>query len=62
MVIDDEMLSNVLRAVRGIEINDEALDISVIRDVVRLGHDQTIAAMERVGRQNDPRRLGNKAA
>ena len=52
MVIDDEMLSNVLRAVRGIEINDEALDISVIRDVVLgpghfLGHDQTIAAMER---------------
>ena len=34
MVIDDEMLSNVLRAVRGIEINDEALDISVIREVV----------------------------
>lgn len=52
MIIDDEMLSAVLRTVRGIEIDDTALDLSVIEEVVRgpghyLGHAQTIAAMER---------------
>jgi len=51
-VIDNEMLGAVLRTVRGIEVDDETLDIGVIEEVVRgpghfLGHDQTIAAMER---------------
>ncbi len=51
-LIDNEMLSLVLRTVRGIEVNEETLDIGVIEEVVNgpghfLGHDQTIAAMER---------------
>lgn len=50
-VIDNEMLSSVLRAVRGIEINDETLAVDVIEQTVNdpghyLGADQTIAIME----------------
>ena len=50
-VIDDEMLGSVLRAVRGIEVTDETLDIAVINEVVHgpghfLGHAQTLKVME----------------
>jgi len=50
MVIDNDMLGNVLRTVRGIEINDETLSYEVIREVVAgeghyLRHPQTLALM-----------------
>ena len=65
LVIDNDMLGAVLRAVRGIEINDETLSVAVIDEVARgpghyLGHDQTLSLMERdyvyplVGDRNDP--------
>ncbi len=39
MVIDNELLGNVMRTVRGIEVNDETLDLDVVRDVVQdAGH------------------------
>lgn len=52
MVIDNDMLGNVTRILRGIEVTDETLSFEVIRDVVRdpghfLGHSQTLALMER---------------
>lgn len=51
MVIDAEMISNIRRCMRGIEVSDETLSVQVIEDTVRneghfLGHDQTIALME----------------
>ncbi len=51
-IIDDEMLNVVQRVIRGIEVNDETIGLDVIEEVVNgpghfLGHDQTIAAMER---------------
>lgn len=51
-VLDDEMLGNVYRVLRGVEVNEAALGFDVICDAVRgpghfLGHTQTIAAMER---------------
>lgn len=51
-VLDDEMLGNVYRVLRGVEVTDENLAFETICDAVRgpghfLGHDQTIAAMER---------------
>ena len=51
MVIDNDMLGNVTRILRGIEVTDETLSFEVIRDVVRdpghfLGHSQTLALME----------------
>jgi len=50
MVIDNDMLGNVLRTVRGIEINDDTLSVEVIRDVVAgeghfLRHPQTLELM-----------------
>jgi len=50
MVIDNDMLGNVLRTVRGIEINDETLSFDVIREVVAgeghyLRHQQTLDLM-----------------
>jgi len=51
-VADDEMLSHVYRAVRGIEVNDETLGFETIRQAATgeghfLGTDQTMAAMQR---------------
>jgi len=50
LVIDDDMLGQVLRTVRGIEVNDETLSIDVIREVVHgdghyLRHPQTLDLM-----------------
>ncbi len=52
MVIDNEMLGMVHRVIRGIEVNDETIGLYAIEDVVFgaghfLGHDQTIASMQR---------------
>ncbi len=33
MVIDDDMIGNVMRAVRGIEVTDETLSFGAIRDL-----------------------------
>ena len=51
MVIDDEMLSYIRRIARGIEVNEETLSVSVVKDSAIdpghfLGHDQTIELME----------------
>jgi trimethylamine--corrinoid protein Co-methyltransferase len=51
MVIDNDMLGNVARILRGIEVTEETLSFEVIQDVVRgpghyLGHAQTLARME----------------
>jgi len=51
MVIDNDMLGIIQRALRGIEVSDETLSFEVIRDVVRgpghfLGQPQTLALME----------------
>ncbi len=51
-VIDNDMLGNILRTVRGIEVTDETLSLDVIADVNvngpghYLGHDQTLDLME----------------
>ena len=50
-VIDNEMIGNVLRVVRGIEVNEETLSFDVIKDTVYgpghfLGHPQTLALMK----------------
>lgn len=51
-VIDDDMLGSVLRAIRGIEVNDDTLSLEVIADVNLdgpghyLGHDQTLSLMQ----------------
>lgn len=52
MVIDNEIIGVAQRVVRGFEVTDELIALDVIRDAVFgaghfLGHDQTIAAMER---------------
>ena len=51
-VVDDEMLSNVQRLIRGIEVSEETLGFDAIRDVVAneghfLGSAHTMAAMQR---------------
>jgi trimethylamine--corrinoid protein Co-methyltransferase len=51
-VVDNEMLSFAQRVLRGVEVTDELLGFDAIHDAVYgeghfLGHDQTIAAMER---------------
>ena len=51
-VLDNDMLGNIYRMLRGIEVTDENLGFDVIVDVVQgeghfLGHPQTMAAMER---------------
>lgn len=51
MVIDAEMISNIRRCMRGIEVTDDTLSVHVIEEAARgpghfLGHDQTIALME----------------
>lgn len=50
-VIDDDMLASVLRAIRGIEVNDETLSFESIRAAVEgpghyLGSEQTLTLME----------------
>ena len=53
LLIDNDMLGSINRNVRGIEVNDETLSVDVIRDVCMegpghyLGHDQTLALMQR---------------
>jgi trimethylamine--corrinoid protein Co-methyltransferase len=49
-VLDNDMLGNVLRGIRGVEVTDETLAFDTIRDVVRgeghfLGHPDTISRM-----------------
>jgi trimethylamine--corrinoid protein Co-methyltransferase len=51
MVVDNEMLGCIQRALRGVEVTDETLSYQVIRDVAYgeghfLGHPQTLALME----------------
>jgi len=51
MVIDNDMLGNVARVLRGIEVTEETLSFETIREVVRdqghyLGHSQTLSLME----------------
>lgn len=51
MVIDNDMLGNVTRMLRGIEVTEETLSFETIRDVVHgpghyLGHSQTLSLME----------------
>ena len=51
-VIDNDMLGNILRVVRGIEVTDETLSLDVIADVnvhgpgYYLGHAQTLSLMQ----------------
>ncbi len=51
MLIDNDMLGNILRLVRGIEVNDETLSYDVIKDTVYgtghyLNHQQTLQLMQ----------------
>ena len=51
MLIDNDMLGNILRLVRGIEVNDETLSFDVIQDTVfgtghYLNHQQTLQLMQ----------------
>ncbi len=51
-VADDEMLSNIYRAIRGIEVTEETLGFEAIRDAIAgdghfLGSDHTMKAMQR---------------
>ena len=51
MIIDNDMLGNVMRTVRGIEVTDETLSFDVIRDAVEgsghfLDHPQTLELMQ----------------
>ena len=51
LIIDNDMLGMILRAVRGIEVTDETLGVDVIRNVAMgvghyLGHSQTLDLME----------------
>lgn len=65
-VADDEMLSHVHRAIRGIEVTEETLGFETIREAVTgeghfLGAEQTMAAMQRdyfypsLADRNEPR-------
>lgn len=52
MVIDNEMLSNLHRIAKGIEVTDESLSVSVVADTIGgpghfLGHSQTMDLMEK---------------
>jgi trimethylamine--corrinoid protein Co-methyltransferase len=52
LIIDNDMLGQSMRCVRGIEVNDETLSLDAMRDVCTsgpghyLGHEQTIALMQ----------------
>lgn len=50
-VLDDDLMSSILRTVKGIEVSEDALSFEVIRDVVLgeghyLGHAQTFSRMK----------------
>ena len=52
LVIDNDMLGQCLRCVRGVEVSDESLSLDVFRDVCidgpghYLGHKQTLSLMQ----------------
>ena len=52
LIIDNDMLGQCMRCVRGIEVNETTLDMKVMKDVCiggpghYLGHDQTISLMQ----------------
>ena len=51
-VLDNEMLSNIYRTIRGVEVNEETLGFEAIREAVTgeghfLGGNHTMSAMER---------------
>ena len=52
LIIDNDMLGQCMRCVRGIEVNEKTIGIDVMRDVCidgpghYLGHDQTISLMQ----------------
>jgi trimethylamine--corrinoid protein Co-methyltransferase len=52
LIIDNDMLGQCMRCVRGIEVNETTLDMQVMKDVCiggpghYLGHDQTISLMQ----------------
>jgi trimethylamine--corrinoid protein Co-methyltransferase len=52
LVLGDDMLGQVIRCVRGVDVKDEFVNIDVIRSVVLdgpghyLGHDQTLQLMQ----------------
>ena len=52
LIIDNDMLGQCLRCVRGIEVNEDTLGLNVMKDVCMggsghyLGHDQTIRLMQ----------------
>ena len=51
-VLDNDMIGSIMRATRGIEVDDESLSLQVIKDVCVdgpghfLGHDQTLGRMQ----------------
>jgi trimethylamine--corrinoid protein Co-methyltransferase len=53
LIIDNDLLGQALRCVRGIEVNDETLSVETIREVCLsgpghyLGHPQTLSLMQR---------------
>jgi trimethylamine--corrinoid protein Co-methyltransferase len=52
LIIDNDMLGQCLRCVRGIEVNEQTLAVQVMKDICMggpghyLGHDQTINLMQ----------------
>ena len=52
LIIDNDMLGQCMRCVRGIEVNEQTIGIEVMKDVCidgpghYLGHDQTIGLMQ----------------
>jgi trimethylamine--corrinoid protein Co-methyltransferase len=52
LIIDNDMLGQCMRCVRGVEVNEQTLGIDVMKDVCMggpghyLGHDQTIGLMQ----------------
>ena len=66
-VIDNDMLGAINRTIRGIEVNEDTLSLEAMRDVCLdgpshfLGHDQTMALMQRdyvypdLGDRNSPK-------
>jgi len=73
-VLDNEMLANVHRTIRGFEVNDDTLGMATIREVVTtgeghfLGGDHTMSAMERdyyypkLANRDTPREWNDKGA
>ncbi len=52
LIIDNDMLGQVMRCIRGIEVNEDTLSVEIMRNVCTegpnhyLGHDQTLSLME----------------